>query len=182
MGKLIDLTGKKFERLMVVRRNYPNGKGGQPYWLCKCDCGKENIVSGVCLREGHSRSCGCLKKENKLSLGLASKKRLIDKYKRSAKKKGYSFELTNEQFFKLTQRACYYCGIEPNNITKNIQTNGNYIYNGLDRIDNTKGYTIKNTVSCCSICNYAKRNLTLQEFKDWLKRISNKMFGEKECN
>lgn len=51
-----------------------------------------------------------------------------------------------------------------------------YINNGIDRIDNNKGYTIDNVVPCCKMCNQAKNDYTLQEFQDWVEKIYNKMF------
>lgn len=66
MGKLIDLTGKKFGRLTVLGRDgyYISPKGQkEPTWLCKCDCG--NIIStrGSQLRGGIAKSCGCLQRD-----------------------------------------------------------------------------------------------------------------------
>ena len=61
MGKFIDLTGKKFERLTVLEKLYK--KGNEWVWKCQCDCGNITEVRGVCLREGKIKSCGCLKKE-----------------------------------------------------------------------------------------------------------------------
>jgi hypothetical protein len=59
MSKLIDITGQKFGRWTVLRRNET-----KPYrkstWLCKCECGKEVTVRGTNLRHGTSSSCGCL--------------------------------------------------------------------------------------------------------------------------
>ena len=101
-------------------------------------------------------------------------------YKNRAKKRGYIFDLTEEQFFSLTQKDCYYCGAKPNNISKYLGCSGDYLYNGIDRINNNGGYTIDNVVPCCKICNMAKNNLTLQEYKDWIKRSYNKMFGEEK--
>jgi len=62
MNKKYDLTGKKFERLTVLKR-VENSKSGQTRWLCKCECGNETIVWGNHLRSGHTRSCGCINKE-----------------------------------------------------------------------------------------------------------------------
>ena len=62
MGAFIDLTGKRFERLVVVGRLYK--KENEWYWLCQCDCGNTKEVRGVSLREGKTRSCGCLKQES----------------------------------------------------------------------------------------------------------------------
>jgi len=175
MSKLIDLTGKKFGRLTVIRRSYPNKKG-QPMWLCKCDCGTEKIISGNRLKVGDAKSCGCLRKEapnnkKRLNLGLANMRSIMRGCKRKAKKQGLDYKLTEEQYRAITQKDCYYCGAKPNNISKNEGRYGVYIYNGIDRVDNNKGYTMDNIVPCCKRCNYAKKNHTLQEFKDWIKRI-----------
>ena len=62
MNSKYDLTGKKFERLTVIKR-VENSKSGQTRWLCKCDCGNEVIVWGCHLRSGHTRSCGCIHSE-----------------------------------------------------------------------------------------------------------------------
>lgn len=54
---VIDITGKKFGRWFV--ESYSNGK----YWNCICDCGSIKKVNGSHLRNGLSKSCGCLQKE-----------------------------------------------------------------------------------------------------------------------
>ena len=188
MRKLIDLTGKKFGRLTVIKRNYPNNKYNRTMWLCKCDCGKEKVILGCSLKGGKTRSCGCLKKKlliklnknkkikhNKLALGVASMKSVIDSYKRNAKKRGIEYNLTEEQFKEITQKDCYYCGAKPNNVAKRKGCNGRYIYNGIDRIDNTRGYTADNVTSCCHLCNSAKGKLTMQEFRKLIKKVYNNL-------
>ena len=62
-SRLIDLTGQRFSRLVVVSRA-PNGKGGRTRWNCLCDCGRTTISSPAHLRSGHTKSCGCLGLEN----------------------------------------------------------------------------------------------------------------------
>jgi hypothetical protein len=59
---VLDMTGQKFGRLLVVARcdNSPEGKAR---WICHCDCGEKTKTSGGNLRNGHSKSCGCLKKQ-----------------------------------------------------------------------------------------------------------------------
>ena len=184
--KLINLTGQKFGRLTVIKREYPN-RNKKPQWLCKCECGTEKIIDGASLRTGHTKSCGCLQKEtvenignlNKLDLGLSSFHALIRNYKNGAKRREIKYKLTEEQFKEITQKDCYYCGAKPNQINKGHRGYppfGDYIYNGIDRIDNNKGYTIDNVVPCCKMCNQAKNDYTLQEFQDWVEKIYNKMF------
>lgn len=57
-----DITGLKFNRLLVLKR-VENNKNGQAMYLCKCDCGKTIITRGNAVQGGHSKSCGCLQKE-----------------------------------------------------------------------------------------------------------------------
>lgn len=65
MGKFIDLTGKVFGRLTVVSRvlgkHYKNGRG--TFWLCRCTCNKEIMVTVTSLRTENTQSCGCLCKQ-----------------------------------------------------------------------------------------------------------------------
>lgn len=62
MSKYIDISGQKFGRLTVLKR-VENTKDGKAQWLCRCDCGNTSIVTGKCLRNGHTKSCGCYNKE-----------------------------------------------------------------------------------------------------------------------
>ena len=63
--RLIDLTGKTFGRLTVLRRADENANNGNPRWICKCSCKDKSIVkvSGWNLTRGHTQSCGCLARE-----------------------------------------------------------------------------------------------------------------------
>lgn len=63
--KLIDMTGQKFGRLLVMKRSglLPNGSTSLKAWLCKCDCGDMVVVRGSCLRSGNTKSCGCYARE-----------------------------------------------------------------------------------------------------------------------
>lgn len=62
MSKLIDLTGQRFERLIVIHR-MANDKHKRSTWLCECDCGERAIVAGNHLKNGNTKSCGCLQRE-----------------------------------------------------------------------------------------------------------------------
>jgi hypothetical protein len=61
----IDLTGKRFGRLLVLFRV---GLDNPIYWACKCDCGNSTVVGGQALRESKTRSCGCFNKERAAEL------------------------------------------------------------------------------------------------------------------
>jgi hypothetical protein len=59
--KTPDLTDMRFGRLTALARDY--SKSGHAFWRCRCDCGKDAIVASVSLRNGNTRSCGCLQRE-----------------------------------------------------------------------------------------------------------------------
>jgi len=59
MPALIDITGQNFGRLIVLGRCGRN-KHGHVTWYCRCSCGKEKIITGNELKNGHTKSCGCL--------------------------------------------------------------------------------------------------------------------------
>ena len=67
MGKLIDLTGQTFYSLTVLERVENQGK--KVMWKCKCECGKETVVCGTYLRNGHTKSCGCRRAKVAQKLG-----------------------------------------------------------------------------------------------------------------
>ena len=70
----INLINQKFGYLTVLERDF--SKTGKVYWICKCDCGNIISVRGSSLKDGHTRSCGCInsKGENKIKDILSSLK------------------------------------------------------------------------------------------------------------
>lgn len=165
-----DMTGKRFGRLVIIERKEDSKK--TVYWKCKCDCGNIVFVGGKELRNGHTKSCGCYNKVKRFKPeGVASFNRLFGAYKRSAKTKGRKFSLSAEEFEKLTSDNCFYCGAVPSSVMINKNGNGNLIYNGIDRVDNSKGYIPGNCVTCCTACNLAKREMSQEEFYAWVERV-----------
>jgi len=55
-----NLIGKRFGRLTVIDLSHINGAR---YWTCKCDCGMEKVARSDALKEGRTKSCGCIQKE-----------------------------------------------------------------------------------------------------------------------
>lgn len=80
MPKLIDETNNKYGRLTVLYRANTKKKG--TYWHCRCDCGNEIDVLGSSLRNGNTKSCGCLKHEQiiKSNIQRGQKVQIGDKY------------------------------------------------------------------------------------------------------
>ena len=179
--KIETLINKIFGDLIVIGEGEaaPTKNGYRRRKLkCKCSCNTIKDYNYHDLVYGHSKSCGCktaeLMKEGKKYIPLAKARyRLYQLYIRNAKKRNYCFELTYEQFEKLTLTNCKYCNIKPNYILPNRNKTEFCTYNGIDRVDNTQGYTLNNVVSCCKICNFAKEQQTLEQFKEWVIRIYN---------
>ena len=88
--------------------------------------------------------------------------------KASAHKRGYNFELTLEQVSELSQQVCTYCDNSPLQYYSRFP---NFIYNGIDRVDNNVGYLETNVVPCCYICNKMKNVLTKDEFMEHVNKI-----------
>ena len=57
-----DLTGQRFGYLTVINEVRKEGNPHR-YWLCRCDCGNEKVIEGSHLKNGHTKSCGCYRRE-----------------------------------------------------------------------------------------------------------------------
>lgn len=167
-----NIIGKKFSKLTVL--SHTGVKKGLVIWLCQCDCGNTKEVAGTFLKRNIVKSCGCLLRENepanKLPDGQGLKNKVYNDYKKQARYRGYSFELTQEQFLSMANTHCAYCGDEPSNFIED-KHNNKFYYNGIDRLNNNIGYILQNCVPCCKICNRAKRDLSTDEFARWIKRV-----------
>jgi hypothetical protein len=139
------------------------------------------------LRSGHTKSCGCRRKYNRpkwtLAEGEAAKNLLLHQYRSSAIKRGLLFELTREEFVNITSLDCYYCGDAPSKSVAMLHKgrsnkrslNGDYIYNGIDRVDNNLGYTSLNCVACCWTCNELKKDKNKVDFLCHVEKIVKNM-------
>ncbi len=160
----IDLSGKRFGKWLVI--SYCKTKNKQPFWNCKCDCGTEKVVGSNSLRNG-SKSCHC-SKINNCGIKNRSNKSEFDivmtnvmaRYRCEARNRGLTFELEHKDFIKFTQSACYYCEKLPSESSYQKSPRNEIIrYNGIDRVNNSVGYNIKNCVTCCKKCNTLKRHI-----------------------
>ena len=184
----IDLTGKVFGKLTVLNfegyKNYGKNRIRRAYYTVKCSCGSSEFsILGTNLnrKKGNSISCGCAVRESiknklhekKLSVqdSDASMLRLYSIYKSRASKRGYVFNLSIEEFKELTSSNCFYCGVVPLTEIYSKNRNKPYLYNGLDRTNNLKGYILENVKPCCKTCNYAKKDLTENQFFEYINRL-----------
>lgn len=71
MGNYIDLTGKRFGNLTVLRKTYKAIKNGKRYvcWECQCDCGNITTVYTNALKSGNTLSCGCYNRKRAFKHG-----------------------------------------------------------------------------------------------------------------
>lgn len=171
-----DLTGKKFHHLTVVRfipiSERTSAQTGSRYWLTRCDCGNETIKNGLDLgirgTQNCSRSCKLAPACNRLPYGEGAKRTAYASMKVNADQRrgGIPWELSYDKFLELTGDVCHYCGIEYSQRTGQDTNYGYYNHNGIDRIDNSKGYTVENSITACWNCNRAKNDLSYEQFKD----------------
>lgn len=179
--KFIDRTGLRCGLLTVITRapSRPDSNGGMKiFWLCRCDCGGEVEVRSSDLDDVETstkqrlvKSCGCLKgKGRPLPGGKAVRNRILGYYKRGAGRRGLSWDLSDDDFDRLISQPCHYCG-QPPSPKKASGSSVTFPCNGIDRVDSALGYTSGNTVSCCGICNFAKRDMSYDEFIAWIARL-----------
>jgi len=166
--------GQKYNRWFVVSRG--ERRNGHRMWHVKCECGQDGIVPATHLRSGKSKSCGCYRQDVQrervtLPPGESNFRRIYWLYKRDAERRELGFEISREEFRTIAQAPCHYCGTESNSHNpRGARANGEHRGNGMDRVDNSQGYTRDNVVSCCSFCNYAKRDHDVKDFLAWIRR------------
>ena len=152
MGVFKDLTGQKFNRLTVLGLGERNSSG-QIQWKCRCDCGNIVFATTTYLKTGHTKSCGCLNREN------ASKRMKNKKFveaRNNYRKNNFLVEGTS------------LCLINPKKLRKNNSTGVNGVYyNGkmqkyIANI-NVKGKKI--SLGCFKTLQQAKKARELAEDK-----------------
>lgn len=166
--------GQRNGRLVLVAEALKDAWGGRQF-IFKCDCGKT-----VTTRWGITTSCGCAQRdfvrnklnyEKRMAYGESCFNIVYARYKSSATYRKRDFNLTKSQFKALICKPCVYCGQLPTTVESHGGYHGKFVYNGLDRVDNSVGYSEDNVVPCCRTCNTAKRTMTVDEFKQWIDRV-----------
>ena len=163
-----------FNHLTVIKYDRKKQK-----YLCKCECGNKTYATSPELKSGRRKSCGCVRKARvELPDNLSVKRRIFRDYMYSAKYSERIFTLTEEQFINIITKNCTYCGQPPKSKRLRYKIENDFLFNGIDRVDNSVGYTIENCVPCCKMCNLAKSNTPIDEWKAWLQRVFKKMFND----
>jgi hypothetical protein len=179
---LEQFMGRKYGVFTVIEVFFGTirNKGGV-ICRCRCVCGEERDYFAADAKR--KRSCGCVNNKrfgaltkgkpayNRKTYGESASNGLYCSYINRARKGFIEFNLTKEQFFKLTQENCYFCGVIPSNSYPTSKTQyGPYKHNGIDRINNSLGYILENCVACCKWCNFAKNIRSEEDYLKWIKR------------
>lgn len=178
MAKVKDIIGKKFNKLLAVRLiSTRAGFSQKTKHEFLCDCGNRKVLETNSVKLGKTKSCGCLKKEKRLT-GESRINEIISSYKAAAKKRKINWDLEKNDVKNIIFLNCYYCKAVPNN---ECRDEGNPVciikYNGIDRINSDYGYSKENCVPCCFKCNRAKSDMKQNEFYEWIKSIHYNLFN-----
>ncbi len=163
----IDLTGKKFGRLLVLEKAQRPKKAKRwantnSWWKVQCDCGtiKTLCYANFASRMAKTKSCGCLYLEMQRN---APFRLLLKTYTGAARISGRAWKLSVEQFRQLTSSPCFYTGLPPSKICR-VMSGNEYLYNGIDRRNNRRGYTLANCVPCLPEINRMKGTMDEKRF------------------
>lgn len=173
MPRFIDIVGEKFGEWTVVEKAGYN-KHKALLWRVSCSCGSIALRTKNNLK--HSNSCGCKTKERmslarrgkpstaRKAYGVSTFNMLRRRYVNRAKEKDIEYSLSDNFLKDTFKKDCMYCGSPPKSVMRTKETYGEYVYNGLDRIDSSQGYTEDNVVACCTRCNQMKNDMSVPEF------------------
>lgn len=171
----IDLTDKIFGKLIVIK-DTGKRKSRRPIWLCRCECGQEVEVLGKYLLVGDTKSCGCFSKCN--AHNRQGYKGLGQSYvycvKSNAKRRGIPFNLSAEELYLKLEEQSFRCKISDVDIVLCDNYRDQYTNQtaSLDRIDNSKGYTLDNVQWVHKTVNIMRNKLSIQDFLEWCNLIS----------
>lgn len=149
--------------------------------LCEClNCGEITERRYDHLVRNNPEHCKkCVKETYRHPERMTPLNRHFSNFKSSAKTRNLLWELSLEEFEKVSKENCFYCGEPAHELRslswagRNKSTYVKYIANGIDRIDSNKGYSINNIVSCCPTCNIMKNKFSLDVFYDKIRKIYN---------
>lgn len=199
--KFADLTGQRFGRLTVLEQDgwyvTPSNKHRTAKWKCLCECGNYKTVIGRALTANQIKSCGCFVKDVVKKQGIARRlppeerfwNDYISIYKYGARRRKHEWNLNKDYVIYIATQNCHYCGASP---SKNSREKKSYIRscvagnvfpdmvfaeskvfytNGIDRVNNFRGYEPDNVVACCAFCNFSKGSMSADEWNSWLDRL-----------
>lgn len=182
-----NIVGDTFGDLVVTRRVASHKKSKSILYECICKLCLQHteVTSKILLRKRkYKLNCGCTGKSRKRLPGdQAIINKLISGYSSNAKRKKLGWFLSYEMCVELFKTNCFYCNVAPERVFTHKKCRGEFIYNGIDRLDNANGYGPGNVVACCTDCNYMKSNMSYEKFALWIDRVYNFRVGSSyKCN
>jgi hypothetical protein len=170
--KALELSGKRFGKLVAIKQHGERSSRGLIQWLCKCDCGNMTLAVGNKLSNNGVKSCGCLKQESAHKLGLTLNK--THGQSRTVEYKAWQNMITrcyNENspnYVNYGGRGISVCGRWKNSFEKFLSDMGPKPKDSfsLERINNNRGYSPANCKwASRSEQNSNKRDIPLYEYK-----------------
>lgn len=140
MSRLIDLTGRKFGKLTVIKRS-GSTKNKQARWECLCECGNRKVVTGYDMTSGRIKSCGCESVKNRFTKTHGFTKERIYSIWAGIKNRCYNDK--KGEYFLYGGRGIFMCESWRNDFMSFYEwsmENGYKDNLTIDRIDNNKGY------------------------------------------
>lgn len=150
----------------------PKRPGGATRIKVRCICGTEFVCQQSNVRTGNTtqcKTCSVAARGNKQVRVWTHERQIYVRYRSAAKKRQLEFTLTQPELASMLSAPCHWCGVPS---SANLTVNGRpFAYNGVDRLNNERGYHADNCVPCCLQCNRAKGALALHKWLDWLDRL-----------
>lgn len=175
----VSMIGKINGRLTVIEEAGRN-RWGEAIWLCACTCGNKTTVAGKKLRDGHTRSCGCLARDTRGELsfkhGQAKKGQNTKEYnlwtaaKRRAEDQNVPFSIEVTDIVIPTVCPILGCMLEPGHLKAGDASPS------LDKIIPELGYVPGNIAVISFRANQLKSNGTAAEHRaiaDWMDSLEN---------
>lgn len=141
----IDITGKRFGRLVVIGE--VERKGTRVFWECQCDCGNRTTVESYPLRHGATNSCGCLNNEMRIARSVTHGETETRLYRTWSHIKGRCFTPTDAAYQNYGGRGITMCEEWRNDFTSFrdwAQSHGYREDLTIDRINNNGNYEPSN--------------------------------------
>ena len=170
------ILNEKFGSCIIIDLNYILEDKKRSYNTRCLVCNKESWRRWDHFKKGPKYCKFCKDKMSAKSSPNSVINSLFSGLKSNAKSRDIQVEITKEYFTNKIKENCYYCGDSPIVSQFSKTRNRSKIlvsHNGIDRVDSSKGYTIDNIVTCCSICNIMKNKFNEDVFFDKITKIYN---------
>lgn len=163
----LNLLGKRFGRLLVLKRIFNKKFYKKSHWLCRCDCGDSKIIAGSSLTSKKTKSCSCLQKEmmaKRMYKPELTEQDRLDRIGRRVSNENIEWRTS---VYKRDKYICQCCG--DNN-------GGNLIAHHKNSWDWDKKnrYNVNNGITLCEKCHkkfhkiYSYGNNTKKEYDDFI--------------